>query len=137
MTLTDTGPLVALINRNDPNHARCLDAVKTLPAGSLITTWPCFTEAMYLLYRAAGHPGQAGLWRWRSAGRLILLDLTFQETDRMAALMIKYQIDPWTWPMPHLSWLPSDSVRKAFHTRQRFPRLSIARRIYLGVGPLN
>ena len=84
MTLTDTGPLVALINRNDPNHARCLDAVKTLPAGSLITTWSCFAEAMYLLYRAAGHPGQAGLWRWRSAGRLVLLDLTFQETDRMA-----------------------------------------------------
>jgi uncharacterized protein len=94
VTLTDTGPLVALINRNDPNHARCLDAVKTLPAGSLITTWPCFAEAMYLLYRAAGHPGQAGLWRWRSAGRLVLLDLTFQETDRMAALMIKYQDRP-------------------------------------------
>jgi len=94
VTLTDAGPLVALINRNDPNHASCLDAIKTLPSGPLITTWPCFTEAMYLLYRAAGHAGQAGLWGWRSAGRLALFDLTPQETDRMAALMTKYQDRP-------------------------------------------
>ncbi len=94
MTLTDTGPIVALINRNDPNHARCLETVKTLPSGTLITTWPCFTEAMYLLYRAAGYAGQAGLWRWRSAGRLALLDLTTQETDRVDALMAKYQDRP-------------------------------------------
>ena len=94
MTLTDTGPLVALINRNDPNHVRCLDAAKALPAGPLITTWPCFTEAMYLLHRAAGHAGQAGLWRWRSEGRLALFDLGSEEIDRMAVLMIKYQDRP-------------------------------------------
>ena len=46
MTLTDTGPLVALLNRNDPNHAACVGAAKTLPSGPLATTWPCFTEAM-------------------------------------------------------------------------------------------
>ncbi len=94
MTLTDTGPIVALINRNDPNHVRCLKAVKTLPSSPLITTWPSFTEAMYLLYRAAGYTGQAGMWCWRSAGRLVLLDLTSQEIDRMAALMVKYQDRP-------------------------------------------
>lgn len=94
MTLTDTGPLVALINRNDPNHARSRDAVRMLPAGSLITTWPCLTEAMYLLYRAAGHAGQAELWHWRSAGRLVLHDLTSEQIDRMAALMSKYQDRP-------------------------------------------
>ncbi len=50
MTLTDTGPLVALINRRDPNHARCLAVTRLLPNESLVTSWPCFTEAMYLLH---------------------------------------------------------------------------------------
>lgn len=94
MTLTDTGPFVALINRNDPNHARCLAASRHLPQAPLVTSWPCFTEAMYLLHRAAGHEGQAALWEWRSAGRLILLDLASEEVDRMAVLMAKYQDRP-------------------------------------------
>lgn len=94
MTLTDTGPLVALINKNDSNHRRCLDTAKRLPAGPLVTTWPCFTEAMYLVFQAGGYPAQAELWRWRTAGRLILHDLAGEEIDRMATLMDKYQDRP-------------------------------------------
>lgn len=94
MTLTDTGPLIALVNKNDPNHRRCLDAAKRLPAGSLMTTWPCFTEAMYLVFQAGGYPAQAELWRWRTAGRLSLHDLTGEEVSRMAVLMEKYKDRP-------------------------------------------
>ncbi len=53
--LTDNGPLVALINRNDPHHERYKAAVRQWPAAPLLTTWPCWTEAMYLLYRAGGY----------------------------------------------------------------------------------
>ena len=94
MTLTDTGPLVALVNKNDPNHRRCLAATRRLPAGPFVTTWPCFTEAMYLVFQAGGYPAQAELWRWRTAGRLSLHDLTGSEMERMAALMDKYKDQP-------------------------------------------
>ncbi len=94
MTLPDTGPLVALINKNDPNHRRRLYATKGLPAGPFVTTWPCFTEAMYLIFQAGGYPAQAELWRWRTAGRLVLQDLSGGEMDRMAALMDKYKDRP-------------------------------------------
>jgi len=94
VTLTDTGPLIALVNKNDPNHQRCLDVTKRLPAGPLVTTWPCFTEAMYLIFQAGGYPAQAELWRWRTAGRLLLHDLTGNEVDRMAAMMDKYKDRP-------------------------------------------
>lgn len=94
MTLTDTGPLVALINRNDPNHAACLAAAKQLPAAPLVTTWPCLTEAMYLLYRAGGHAAQAALWAWHHGGRLVLHDHTPAEIDRMVQLMGKYRDKP-------------------------------------------
>jgi predicted nucleic acid-binding protein len=59
-----------------------------------VTTWPCFTEAMYLLFQAGGYPAQVELWRWRTAGRLVLHDLTGGEMDRMAALMDKYRDRP-------------------------------------------
>src|SRR5205085_4199906 len=94
VTLTDTGPLVALINRNDPNHALCTTAAKRLPAGPLVTTWPCFTEAMYLVFRAGGFPAQAALWRLRTTGRLLLHDLSVAEVDRMVELMEKYRDRP-------------------------------------------
>jgi predicted nucleic acid-binding protein len=85
---------VALVNRNDPNHARCVDATRRLPSGPLVTTWPCFTEAMYLLYRAGGWPAQAALWQLRSTGRLTLHDLSAAEMDRVAELMERYRDMP-------------------------------------------
>lgn len=94
MILTDTGPLDALVNRNDPNYQRCLDATKQLPAGPFVTTWPCFTEAMYLVFQAGGYPAQAELWRWRTAGRLSFHEITANDVDQMAALMDKYKDRP-------------------------------------------
>jgi len=94
VTLTDTGPLVALIDRNDPNHVQCLDATKHLPSGSLVTSWPYFTEAMHLLFRAGGHAAQQALWQLRSTGRLALHESTSAGIDRMTELMDKYQDKP-------------------------------------------
>ena len=92
--LTDTGPLVALLDRDDPNHQSCASAGKRLPREPLLTTWPCFTEAMYLLGKIGGIRYQAALWQMRASGRLQLRDLTSAETDRMAVLMDKYQDTP-------------------------------------------
>jgi len=88
--LIDTGPLVAILNRDDPNHARCVETGNHLPPGPVITTWPCFTEAMYLVFRAGGYPAQAELWKLRSTRKLILHDLAEAETNRMAEMMAKY-----------------------------------------------
>lgn len=92
--LTDTGPLVALLDRRDPNHAECTAAAQRLPPGPLVSTWPCFTEAMYLVGQTGGHRYQAGLWQMRSLGRPVLHDLTPAETDRVAVLMERYRNVP-------------------------------------------
>lgn len=94
MILTDTGPLVALLDVDDNHHSRCVAATRRLPADSLLTTWICFTEAMYLLGAVGGHRYQASLWRLRASGRLILHNLTPAEGDRMAVLMEKYRDTP-------------------------------------------
>lgn len=94
MILTDTGALVALLDRDDPDHAVCVNAAKHLPAAPLLTTWPCFTEAMYLLGEVGGYRYQAELWKTQTTQRLILHDLTTAEIKRMAELMEKYQDTP-------------------------------------------
>jgi uncharacterized protein len=94
MTLTDTGPLVALLDADDSSHAACMAAAGRLPSGPLLTTWVCFTEAMYLLSSVGGYRYQAALWALRAAGRLALHDLTSAEADRMAMLMARYRDTP-------------------------------------------
>lgn len=59
-----------------------------------MTTWPCFTEAMYMLGREGGYLYQESLWAMRRKGRLQLLDLTPEEADRMDALMALYSNVP-------------------------------------------
>ena len=94
MTLTDTGPLVALLDSDDRHHSECVSVLKRLPAAPLLTTWPCFTEAMYLLGAVGGYSYQAALWRLRNDKRLVLHDLSAAEIDRMATLMEKYADTP-------------------------------------------
>ncbi|HXG65569.1 MAG TPA: PIN domain nuclease [Blastocatellia bacterium] len=94
MTLTDTGPLLALLDKDDSQHAVCVAALQRLAFGPMLTTWPCFTEAMYLLGEVGNYPYQAELWKLLKAGRLVLYDLTPSEVERMAALMEKYQDTP-------------------------------------------
>lgn len=94
VTLTDTGPIVALINRNDPNHRTCLQAAERLPVVPLLTTWPCFTESMYLLFRAGGFPAQLALWKLYTTNRLLLHCSTDAEIARMNVLMKTYRDRP-------------------------------------------
>lgn len=93
MTLTDAGPLIALIDAGERDHDRCRDAVERL-ALPLITTWPAFTEAIYVLGRAAGWPGQEALWRMVERGALQLADLDEDLIPRCAHLMRTYRDHP-------------------------------------------
>lgn len=88
--LVDAGPLVALLVRRDPNHVRCLAFVAGL-AWPLITTWPALAEAMYLIGKALGWPGQAKLWGLIEQGTLQLVDLSDGQVARMRALMEQYR----------------------------------------------
>jgi len=94
MTLTDTGPLIALIDDNDADHEICRLAIEELPPHPLATTWACFTEAMHLLRRTGGIEFQRQLWAMLFQTRVSLLELTDDDTQRMAELMVKYSDHP-------------------------------------------
>jgi len=86
--LVDAGPLIAILDRSDPHHVRCLDTLKTLPA-PLLTIWPVVTEAMYLL--ATSWTAQRALLAFITDGALKLLPLAEDDVPRIGELMQKYQ----------------------------------------------
>ena len=93
MTLCDTGPLYALVNRNDALSTRCRAVLPTL-SSPLVTTWPCITEAMYFAFEAGGWAMQNAIWQLVRRGNLRLHLPGKEEEERMEALMEQYQDTP-------------------------------------------
>lgn len=102
-TLTDTGPLVALIDKAQQHHGVCVAALPGISM-PLITTWPCLTEAMYLLGRIGGWLAQERLWKLAATRRVRLYMSADNELARVRSLMEQYRNVPVAWPMHH--WLP-------------------------------
>ena len=86
--LVDAGPLIALINRRDRDHARCVAALKRLDC-PLATTWMPVTEAMHLL---AGAPrGQDALLEMIERGALQIIDVGPDDLPKIRPLLGKYR----------------------------------------------
>lgn len=86
--LVDAGPLVALIDRSDPYHDACREALREID-DPLATVWPAFTEAMYLLGSSA--QAQRALWDMINVGAVRFLPLGSDDCPRMRELMWKYR----------------------------------------------
>ncbi len=94
MILCDTGPLVALVDKDDQHHKRCVKALNDIPIQPLLTTWPCLVEAMYLLWQAGGKTAQKELWGFLIDGLLILHRPGEKEWEHLWRLTIQYQDIP-------------------------------------------
>lgn len=86
--LTDASPLIALIDADEADHARCVAVLSDVKL-PLVTTWPAFTEAMYLLGRG-GWPAQQALWKLVLRGDLEVAELDQPSVERAARLMERY-----------------------------------------------
>ena len=86
--LVDAGPIVALLDRSDAHHDACLAAIRGIDE-PLVTVWPAFTEAMYLLNFSWA--GQVALWDMVETGALTLAPLDDLDAPRLRALMAKYR----------------------------------------------
>jgi len=85
--LVDAGPLIAVISRDDPDHGRCVAALKRL-RGPLLTTWMPVTEAMYLL--AFSKEGQEALLEMIERGALHILSINEDDLPSIRSLLRKY-----------------------------------------------
>jgi hypothetical protein len=52
---------IALLDRGEQHHQACVECLTQL-TGPMLTSWPAFTAAIYLLGEAGGWRAQAALW---------------------------------------------------------------------------
>ncbi len=88
MILLDTGPIVALFDKDDQHHARCLETLKRVQE-PLLTTWPVITECFYLLDFSPGV--QESLWLFIERGGLGIFPLEKEHYPLCWDLMRRYK----------------------------------------------
>jgi predicted nucleic acid-binding protein len=86
--LIDAGPLVAILHRDDRNHERCVEALRSL-RDRVGTTWAVLSEAMHLL--RFSWEAQDGLWDLILTAALHLIPIDTTDVPRMRQLMQKYK----------------------------------------------
>lgn len=87
MIVLDTGPIVALFDKNDNYHSVCHKIIGTLTL-PLITTVPVLTEAFYLL--SFSWQLQDDLWEFIVQGNAQIYNLDRNVMKRCRELMRKY-----------------------------------------------
>jgi predicted nucleic acid-binding protein len=88
MLAIDTGPLVALFDREDDKHHICLGTFKAIRQ-PIITTWPVLTEAFHLL--GFSTTVQDNLWEFIERGTVTVHELDKELSKRCRALMKQYR----------------------------------------------
>ncbi len=86
--LVDTGPLVAVLSRQDAHHEACVEALREM-AGPLLSCWPVITEAAWLLRRSS--QAVQRLLASIDTGFLELLPLAGGEAKSIASVMKRYE----------------------------------------------
>lgn len=90
MILTDAGPLIAVLDRDDEDHRLCIDVLAKM-RGPMVTTAPALTEAMYLLASRTGWKGQEALLKLAIRGDVVVADFPEADLARCRDLMDRYK----------------------------------------------
>ncbi|WP_080813851.1 type II toxin-antitoxin system VapC family toxin [Halomicronema hongdechloris] len=93
MILCDAGVLLCLVDRTQPKHSAYRNAVRRI-ASPLLTTWSCFTEAMYLALHRGGWTMQKQLGQLLLDKLLVIYEIQEQYYSRLLELMEQYQDRP-------------------------------------------
>lgn len=91
--VADTGPLVAFLYRDDPDHRLVREFLRD-QAVALVTTWPVLGEAWHLLLARAGVRPALALMRWVNAGGLRVAAPREDDPQALLELLERYADHP-------------------------------------------
>lgn len=89
--VVDSGPLLALFDRDDAHHTRVKDVLRENAGIVLCTTWPVLTETAALLASRVGKDTEIEFLEWVLAGGVTVEQLDIPELGAMLALIRKYR----------------------------------------------
>ena len=93
MIICDAGVLLCLVDRTQPQHQVYRNAVIQIDS-SLITTWSCLTEVMYLALHRGGWKMQKQLAQLLLDSLLSVYEIQEEDYGRLFELMEQYQDRP-------------------------------------------
>lgn len=93
MILCDTGVLLCLIDKDQPQHDAYVKAVAE-SRKPMLTTWACVTETMYLALGVGGWRTQKNLSKMLTLGFVAIYDIPVVDYERLFTLMEQYQDRP-------------------------------------------
>lgn len=116
MILIDAGPLVALLDKGDKKaHKKCATAFRSLKSPPL-TTWPCLTEAFYLIGIKRGWTGRKTLLALLTTRAIRVHTAIDDELGRIDALMTQYKDTPMSFADASLVVLAEVTGAKSIFT---------------------
>lgn len=89
--LVDTGALLAILDRDDPWHARCVDAFEALQL-PLLTSTAVLTELFHLI--GSSRRDVAAAWQFLRAGVVTIGEIGDEDLGALEKLMDRYHDRP-------------------------------------------
>jgi predicted nucleic acid-binding protein len=89
--LVDTGALLAILDRDDPLHARCVEVFETLTP-PLLTSAAVLAELFHLL--GANRRDVSAAWQFLRTGAVTIAAITDDDLGALAGLMDRYHDRP-------------------------------------------
>lgn len=86
-TLIDSGPLIALFDRGDKYHKKCLEFIKTYN-GELVASWSVITEVSHML--DFNLQVQIDFLKWIELGGIKIYDISQNDIVNIRVMMEKY-----------------------------------------------
>lgn len=88
--IVDSGPLVAYLNRNDPDHEKCAELQESYYGDLLVTTY-VLTGCCYLVEKHLGPEAEINLVESVVGGDLVQVFSDGRDMARIAELMRRYR----------------------------------------------
>jgi len=132
--LIDTGPIVAILSKDDEHHDRCREALTAL-SPPLMTCWPVLTEAAWLLRTRPDTLTK--MFEGFHGGLFALLPLNADALPAVAALMKRYVSTGLQLADAALVYLAErENIRTVFTTDRRdFSIIRLKRNRFLRIIP--
>ena len=90
-TIIDSGPLIALFDKDDKYHLKLLDFMKSFN-GELITTWSVVTEVTHML--SFNISVQLNFLKWIELGAITIYQIEQSELTNIIKMIQKYSDIP-------------------------------------------